>query len=385
MKILLFRTCPTVMKIDTYNSQEIGLAKAFIGMGHQCDIIYYNGHRENKVQIIPVFGGEIKIYWRRGVSILRNGIFGGIRPILEQYDIIQVCEYDQFTSWLTYAFSKKNNVYIYHGPYDSEILIKHKLRSRIVDALMIHNWVTKGKTVFTKSVLAEESIRKRGFEHVITVGVGIDKERLAKYGEDSIENTFVQRLIREKGNTKYLLYVGVLEDRRNIDFLIKTFSRVCHARNDVRLIIVGSGNQSYVNQCFHLMEIENVYDKVLYCSSLKQSELAEVYINSDLFLFPTKYEIFGMVLLEALYFGLPVISSYNGGSVTLMNGPKVGIIEEEFDSLRWSEDICMLLNDAKERREMSENAVALINAEFMWDSIAKKMLVEYESKYTEEL
>lgn len=377
MKIILFRTCPTVMKIDTYNSQEIGLAKAFTKLGHQCDIIYYNGSNKSFEQSIEVDDRKIIIYWRKGFSVLRNGIFFGINEILRKYDVIQVCEYDQLSSWLTYAFSKKK-VFIYHGPYDSELLKKHTLRSKVVDSLLIHNWVIKDKTVFTKSVLAEKTIRKRGFKNVITVGVGLDQERLMQYQGNSSENEFVKTVISTKGNGKYLLYVGVLEDRRNIKFLLEVYKRVLDQDEDVQLIIVGKGEKQYVDECFDIMEKLGIREKVFYYPSLKQSELAELYTASDLFLLPSKYEIFGMVLLEALYFGLPVVSSYNGGSATLMSNTDVGIVEFDFNVEKWSGDVVRLLNNKKDRERMANNASVLINNEFMWDSIAKKMLNEYQ-------
>lgn len=377
MKIILFRTCPTVMRIDTYNSQELGLAKAFTKMGHQCDIVYYNGSNKSYEQVIEVADKEIIVYWRKGFSVLRNGIFFGINEILRKYDVIQVCEYDQLSSWLTYAFSKKK-VFIYHGPYDSELLKKHTLRSKVVDSLLIHDWVTKNKTVFTKSVLAEKTIRKRGFENVITVGVGLDQERLMQYKGNMSENEFVKTAISTKGNCKYLLYVGVLEDRRNIKFLLEVYKRVLDWDENVRLIVVGKGEKTYVDECFDVMEKLGIRKNISYCPSLKQSELAELYTASDLFLLPSKYEIFGMVLLESLYFGLPVVSSYNGGAATLMSDKDVGIVEFDFDAEKWSEDIVGLLNNKKERERMSNNAALLIKTEFMWDSIAKKMLNEYQ-------
>ena len=50
MKILIVRTFPDVLKIDSYNVQEIGLARALTMRGHQCDIVLYNGENEDRTQ-----------------------------------------------------------------------------------------------------------------------------------------------------------------------------------------------------------------------------------------------------------------------------------------------------------------------------------------------
>ena len=100
MKILLFRTDPSIMNIKSYNSQEIGMAKAYTAAGHTCDIVYYNGNNPSRVEKIDAGDGKfINLYWIRGFSILNNGFFLGIRKLLNQYDMIQVSEYYFFASW----------------------------------------------------------------------------------------------------------------------------------------------------------------------------------------------------------------------------------------------------------------------------------------------
>ena len=120
MKILIVRTFPDILNPQNYNIQEIGLAKALTRAGHQCGVVLYNGNCKSVVEKVPVWGNEeereILIYRLRGFSILKNGFFYSLNKIVNEYDIIQVHEYDQITSWFYYAWSKKN-VVIYHGPY----------------------------------------------------------------------------------------------------------------------------------------------------------------------------------------------------------------------------------------------------------------------------
>lgn len=78
---------------------------------------------------------------------------------------------------------------------------------------------------------------------------------------------------------------------------------------------------------------------------MQQEELSNIYKISDIFLLPTEYEIFGMVLLEAMYFGLPVITTYNGGSSTIIENGKNGFICSKLDKAEWKEIVCDLLND----------------------------------------
>ena len=64
MKILILRTMANVLKLSTYNLQEVGLAKALIRLGHHCDILYYTDGKEDRRETITFDGDRsITILW----------------------------------------------------------------------------------------------------------------------------------------------------------------------------------------------------------------------------------------------------------------------------------------------------------------------------------
>ena len=82
-----------------------------------------------------------------------------------------------------------------------------------------------------------------------------------------------------------------------------------------------------------------------------------------------------MVLLEAMYLGAPVVTSRNGGSMTLMGGSdQYGQMVEKFDVNNWAAAIHRYLNDSNYTRLVKENAQRLIGEQYTWDKIAKRML-----------
>ena len=86
MKILIIRTYPSIMNIKNYNSQEIGLARAYIRAGHDCDIVYYAGNTKSYTEKIPADNGkEITIHWLRSFSVFNNGFFFGLGKLIKQY------------------------------------------------------------------------------------------------------------------------------------------------------------------------------------------------------------------------------------------------------------------------------------------------------------
>ncbi|MDO4354899.1 MAG: glycosyltransferase family 4 protein [Clostridia bacterium] len=373
MKFLLFRTDPSIMNVKNYNSQEIGMAKAYIAAGHSCDIVYYNGKNPTRVEQIDAGNGKyINLYWMKGFSILNNGFFLGINKLLKQYDVIQVSEYYFFASWYVYSkYSTSKKVYVYQGVYDSDNSRKYKIRCKIMDPILLNKKVLQTIPVFTKSNLAKKSMEDRGFRKVKTVGVGLDASRLI---EKNTECEWVTELAAQKGDAKYLLYIGVLEDRRNILFTIDVLQKVVQELPNTKLVIVGKGKPEYSDQVFQKIRDLKLENNVIYKDALQQSELPGVYRAADMFLLPTKYEIFGMVLMEAMTFGLPVVSSYNGGSSTIIENNQNGIIVHDFDVEKWAAEIVGLLKDDIHREQITRALEGTTMDRFSWSTIVNDIL-----------
>ena len=373
MKILLFRTDPSILNVKNYNSQEIGLAKAYTALGHQCDIVYYNGRNAGRTDSIDVGNGKtVRIFWMKGFSVLNNGFFPGITQLAKEYDVIQVSEYYFWASWYIYKrFNKKKKVYVYQGVYDADNSKRFTLRCKITDPILLNRKICDETCIFTKSSLAAQSMRKRGFKRVQTVGVGLDVDRFAS---PEAGCAWGESLKKNKRDDLYFLYIGVLEDRRNILFLLDILKNVTQRMQNVKLVMVGTGTQQYTNICMQRIQSLNLQDHIIKREKLTQPELRSLYEACDLFLLPSKFEIFGMVLLEAMHFGLPIVSSYNGGSSTLIHDEVNGCIVREFSVLKWSERILELLEDPEKRKSMAEATRQTSTTEFTWHAIAKAIL-----------
>lgn len=190
-----------------------------------------------------------------------------------------------------------------------------------------------------KSRLAKEFLISKGIkENRISVcGVGIDADAFLKSDFSEIPPEISKISSIECGIK--LLYIGKIEPRRNCLFLIDVLNKLREKGVDAKLIIVGSGKEDYLAKFdAHINELK-LGDYIYKINAAEQKYLSYIYQNTDVFLLPTIYEIFGMVLLEAMYFGKPVITTQNGGSDMLIQNGKTGIIEPEFNAEKWAKDI----------------------------------------------
>ena len=384
MKILIIRTYPDELNIKNYNCQELGLAKALVKQSNICDIVLYMAKNENyEEEIIVDDRKKIHIYYLKAKKFLKNVLFEkrDLKNIIENYDIVQVAEYDQIGNIQIKKIAKK--MIIYHGPYSSKFTKGYNLKCKISDFIYLFNKDYKNTPCIAKSKLAEEFLRKKGFENVNTIGVGLDN---ARFNEKVNKSPKILELENEKKdeNLRYLLYIGKIERRRNTLFLINLLHEINKTKNNVKLILIGKGESDYIEEVKKEVEKYKLNDKIIYIEKMQQEELSNIYKISDIFLLPTEYEIFGMVLLEAMYFGLPVITTYNGGSSTIIENGKNGFICSKLDKAEWKEIVCDLLNDTNKLSKISTNGKITIKEKFTWNVIVKDFLKKYERIKNEE-
>lgn len=380
MKILLVKTTAgyvDVRKSNTYNHQELGLAKALNKAGHQCDVVYYGGNNPHQIEIpYNDNGNTFTLYYVRAWNFMRNSMYIGLDDIAKKYDIVHSGGYDTIQSWL---FAKKipNKVVIYNGTYYSNFNRKYNKKCAVINKLFVPTYIKKNITFDTKNHLSEIFLREKGITDVTSIGVGIDLSIIENKAKE--DNEFIDRIkaLRKNGK-KILLYIGRIEPRRNILFLLDIIKEVSKTK-DISLVIIGkTTSQEYGNIVFGKMK--EMKEHVEYCPLLDQKYLRAIYRLSDIFLLPTIYEIFGMVLLEAMYYKLPVITTLNGGSDLMIKSGENGYILKNNDVKLWSSTILNVLNNPEISQQIGEKSHNTIVNNFTWDALAVKFIALFERK-----
>ena len=381
MKVLLVRSFPDVLNLNTYNVQEIGLAKALACKGIECGVVLYHGKKEDAEELYEFNKGgrsySFKIYWLKGISILKNGFMLSVYKLIRLYDVVQVHEYDQILSWMIYNKLIKPTV-IYHGPYFHEYAKGYNLKCRVFDACFLHWRKYSHVVALTKSELAADFLRNKGFCKVYAVGVGVDSDKFVPEPGEKVNYHL------EKDDEKFrLLYVGKIEERRNVYFLVDLFEKLVKDRDNIQLVIVGNGEKDYLNDFLKRIHPWKKKGKIIYIPNATQKELSYIYQYVNMFVFTSNYEIFGMVLLEAMYFGLPVISSMNGGASVLIEDQENGYIMQSFKITDWEKIILELMDNRELTARIGEKAHSTIEKYFLWDKLVDSFIDAYKEAIDE--
>lgn len=378
--ILLVRATPNDLDINAYNVQQVGIGKSLVNKGYNYDFITFKKNAPRKETVFYEKDGcRAKCIELPRIRVLRWGINTDIckKEFLDKYDLIICQEYYQLETYLISC--KSNRVAMYTGPYYNMFL--PKCFSPIYDFLFTKRINRQIKHKFVKSVLAYDFMEKKGYTGLTNVGVALDTSRFVDV--EILPET--KQLIDFMKNNKCLLYVGSLIERKNYPFLLETYKKMLQRDPDVKLVLIGKSKVSGVEKYLGKKDSEYAakYDKnltekekagIYHLERLANPQLRYIYPLAKAFLLPSIQEIFGMVLLEAMYFGAPVVSSRNGGSLTLMADGKCGQIVDEFDAEKWCDAISKYLDDPQYAKSVVEAAMNKVKEEYTWDAITNTML-----------
>ncbi|HZQ35311.1 MAG TPA: glycosyltransferase family 4 protein [Dehalococcoidia bacterium] len=172
-----------------------------------------------------------------------------------------------------------------------------------------------------------------------------------------------------------IVYVGRLEKRKGVAYLLRAFPMIKREMPNTRLIIVGDGRpregyQRYVRK----HEIEDV----IFTGYVSDADIPRYYHTADVCCFPaTGNESQGYVLLEAMATGKPLVASNIEGFASVVTDEVEGRLVRPRDPEALALALVHLLADERSRRAMGERA-RLSAQQYSWDRIAHKVLSYYE-------
>lgn len=167
-----------------------------------------------------------------------------------------------------------------------------------------------------------------------------------------------------------LLYTGRISREKHADFIAQIYERVSGSIPDVNLVFCGSGPEPYFSSFKKSMQ---KYPNVFFTGRLLRKQLPVLYSGSDLFLFPSTTDTFGMVVLEAQACGLPVLVSDVGGPKEIIIDKLTGKVLKAGALNDWIQEIGMMMFVSsvypEKYLEMRSTARKNIIKNYDWDRV----------------
>lgn len=169
-------------------------------------------------------------------------------------------------------------------------------------------------------------------------------------------------------NTKYILYVGAIQPRKNLKELIKAFEIIKKERKDLKLVLAG-GKAWMWEEVMERISRSTYHNDIIVTGTIPFSEVISLYKNASVFVFPSLYEGFGIPVLEAFACGVPVILAKNSSLLEVGGGAA-----NYFESI---ENLCYqireILDKEELRKEMIEKGFNQAK-KFSWDKCAEETI-----------
>lgn len=179
---------------------------------------------------------------------------------------------------------------------------------------------------------------------------------------------------RWTGGRPFVLFVGVLQPRKNVPALLRAYAAARAQGLAWPLVIAGGKGWGY-EPIFALVEELKLHDAVVFTGRVDDAELPALYGAAEIFAFPSLYEGFGWPPLEAMACGTPVICS-NASSLPEVVG-EAAVSVDPRDERAWTEAILRLAGDADLRRSLRESGRRRA-ALFSWERCARETWAVYQ-------
>ncbi|WP_270273971.1 glycosyltransferase [Enterococcus casseliflavus] len=132
-------------------------------------------------------------------------------------------------------------------------------------------------------------------------------------------------------------------EAKGIDYLVKISSML---PDECKILFAGSGSEKEIANIKELIHKNHQENKIILLGALNNDELKKVYLESSLFISTSRWEGFGLSILEAMTFGLPIVSFDNSGPREITDNGKYGVLVEKYNVEKFCDEILNMFNNS---------------------------------------
>lgn len=346
------------------NNHISHLAEQFVERGHQPHIVAAGvGTASNGICPITIIGRPIPLRVSGSVARITLSLrtAGSVRRVLDETDFDIVHVHEPFMPQLPIQFLRYSttiNVGTWHAARESNFFYIYGRR-------LIRRWASKLDGKIAVSAAAVKHIEKYfpGYYNIIPNGVDVEH-----YSQDA------EPLPEFMDGKRNVLFVGRPEKRKGLKYLIRAFVGVQRAIPDSRLIVVGAGDFGRYEAAVRRARLRDV----VFRSHVPFAEMPRYHRSAHVFCAPnTGFESQGIVLLEAMAAGLPIVASNIDGFAGVVTHGVEGLLVRPEDAQALSEALLEVLRDPARAAIMAAHGRERSQF-YSWDRVSQQVLSYYE-------
>lgn len=362
------------------------LSRELIRLGHDVEVFTCNSTRRNEklagyslVDGVPV---------RRYPTMANLGEFGKIWPgfgvdlLRGRYDVIHAHAFRHPHTDMSAMISRMTSSKSVLTPHSS--FYPSRLRKPIA----------RGLVRFYDGIIAPVSLRFYDRLVALTAaeaarlrGMGARSRQIVRVSNGVEETHFStgdkENFVRKYGlqGNEIILYLGRINESKGVSVLLESFEDVAAVRPKAKLVLAGPTTsheeETYKKQLLRRSASLTASNRVIFTGGLSEEEKRDAYDACDVFVLPSLYEGFGLVILEASAHGKPVISTMTDGPRSVITDGFNGFLVQPENASQLADRICAILEDQSLRAQMGARARSAAQG-LTWHSVAKLTESLYE-------
>lgn len=360
--------------IDGQVSSIRSFAKEFIALGHQVYIFTpeYPGFVDTEPNIIRLksFPAPFPPGYRLAIP-LSSSVFKKVKEL--KIDIIHI-QSPFFVAWLGVHIARKLGLPIvstYHTLYPVYATCYIPVFPNFIYqfAILLSKWSYNSyDLVITPSSQMKKALLSYGVTKPIEVlPTGINTDLFG-----SGDGMKFRKKYNIDADDKVLLFMGRLAKEKNVNLLLHAFAEVVK-KFKAKLVLCGEGISK--QEIIALTKTLDIQDKVIFPGFVRKEEWSNAYAATDLFVLSSLTETQGLVLLEAMSAGVPIVAVGAMGVLDVMEGEQGGLLSGN-NSKEFAEKVIRLLSD-KELYKLKKTEGLNRAREFSARKMAEKLLNIY--------
>ena len=358
---------PSIAGIENY---VYNLSDNLSNKGHNITILTVNTEKVQKEDIISenvsVYRCSLNFRYHKGLISIEF-----IKRILSanDYDIYHVHIPFPLGLEIAVVASKFHNIPLvvtHHGEYTKGNVLYSLISSTYSKICRTISLKYADRiVVLTQSYSEYLKLNKKIRKKIKIIKSGVDTQRFSA----TIDGTTLRKKYGFTDRDKVVLFVGSLSiynRYKGVDYLIRALSGIRSADGNIKLVIVGRGE--LVSELKELAKQLKLEQEVIFATSVSDEELPFYYAMCNVFVLPSISgpESFGIVLLEAMASGKPVIASNLPGVKDVVKEGITGYLVEPKNVEQLGQRILKIIKDAERGKKLGENSRKVIIEEYLW-------------------
>ncbi len=311
-------------------------------------------------------------------------IFGALKKRIKEFDLVHITgvwNFPVFAAAFWARVYKKPYIISPRGSLMTEPLNKKsRIKKKIFLFLFVKRFLRNASAIhFTAEIEKEEYLKARlPLKSFVIIPNGIDFDGFDN-GEKEAATINFKKDIGIVPNKKIVLSLGRIDWKKGFDTLIPAFAEAARKKSDLVLVLAGPDSE-YKKKVENFIDAAKIKDKVVFTGILDGAKRIAAFKSADVFVLPSYSENFGMVVAEAMYFGLPVIITKYVGIAPEITKNGAGIVIEKNEK-ELTEAILNVLDNPDMAKKMGEQGRELAKKEFSPSTVADKLLKLYNDIY----